>query len=71
MLENPCTRDCERRSGTCHSECIDYIIWRAFKDVERDERNKDKQTQYDINGTYHFAKKQKRRRPYADNRYGR
>ena len=25
--ENPCTRDCPKRSGRCHIDCPDYIKW--------------------------------------------
>ncbi len=29
---NPCKRDCPRRSPTCHSECKEYLEFRAELD---------------------------------------
>ena len=40
-------------------------------DEIREKRLRKSQTDHDIVSTYYFSKKQKRRRPYADNRYGR
>lgn len=39
----PCTRDCPKRSATCHSECIEYIEYAEAKEEERNERWKQKQ----------------------------
>lgn len=32
MKNNPC-KDCSRRQKGCHSNCNEYIIWRADKDL--------------------------------------
>ena len=71
MYENPCKPDCPDRSPTCHTECPKYAAYYILNDLLRDQRYKEKQTQADIWNTYQASKKKKRRRPYADNRYGR
>jgi hypothetical protein len=29
-MKNPCTKDCPRRSPTCHSSCPDYPKYKKF-----------------------------------------
>lgn len=29
-MENPCKRDCPRRSPTCHSSCPDYAKYKRY-----------------------------------------
>lgn len=29
-MENPCRKDCPRRSPTCHSDCPDYEKYRRY-----------------------------------------
>lgn len=72
MLEpnNPCKPDCPERSPTCHSECEKYIAYDILRDIYRNQIYRDKELKYDILMTSRHAKKQKRRRCYADNRHG-
>ena len=70
MLKAPC-KDCPERHYLCHSECEKYLEYKKQNDALREQRLKESQTNHDIYSTYQFTKKKKRRRPYADNRYGR
>lgn len=72
MLEpnNPCKPDCPERSPTCHSECERYIAYDILRDIYRDQVHREKERTYDLMQTSRHAKKQKRRRCYADNRHG-
>lgn len=70
MLENPCKPDCDRRSGTCHIDCAEYIAYDILNGILREQRLQEQQVKHDISETYHYTKKQKRRRPYADSRGG-
>ena len=70
MLNSPC-KDCPDRHYLCHSECEKYLEFKKQNDALREKRMKQNQLDYDCYGTYYCFKKQKRRRPYADNRYGR
>lgn len=45
-MKNPCTKDCPKRSPTCHSECEEYL---AFFE-ERQRINKE---MYRINAINH------------------
>lgn len=73
MLDNPnpCTPDCPDRTPTCHSDCEKYGLYRIINIINRDEKEKTNQLEHDLYCTSRHTKKQKRRRPYADNRYGR
>lgn len=31
MVKCPCTRNCEKRSATCHSECEEYLEYEKEK----------------------------------------
>lgn len=46
--DNPCVRECPRRSGKCHSSCPDYKTYRETIDHEnklrRDDQLKDEMT---------------------------
>ena len=55
----PCKPNCPNRSETCHSECIDYAIFSAVNEVEREQRNKEKE----VNGRvyeYHLNRLEKK-----------
>lgn len=34
----PCTRDCPRRSATCHATCADYLAYEKAKAAEYELR---------------------------------
>lgn len=72
MLEtnNPCKRDCPRRSPACHANCWDYFEYDLFNIINRELRQQEQQLETNIRETSRHMKKKKRRRPYADNRGG-
>ena len=70
MLENPCKRDCPKRSSTCHSDCEKYFIYDLLNESERNRRFQESQRKDDLFKSSRSYKKKKRRRPYADNRGG-
>lgn len=35
--ESPCTKDCPRRSATCHSECQEYKDFERAQELFRNE----------------------------------
>ena len=37
--KNPCTGECPNRSATCHSECLDYVLYRSIMDRNVEARN--------------------------------
>ena len=48
MAKISCCYKCEKKKGGCKPTCPDYIIEKAFSEVEREERNKQKQLQYGL-----------------------
>lgn len=38
MVKNPCKRNCEKRSATCHAECEAYLAYAAEKVAEYEAR---------------------------------
>jgi hypothetical protein len=37
-MDNPCVRDCPRRSATCHSSCTEYEKFDQYNQMRREER---------------------------------
>ena len=57
----PCKPNCPKRSETCHGDCIEYAIFSAVNEVEREQRNKESEASSRV-CEYHldrFAKKLK------------
>lgn len=72
MLDNPnpCTPDCPDRTPTCHTDCEKYCLYSIFNIINRSLRENEQQLKNDWYCTSRHTKKQRKRRPYADNRYG-
>lgn len=54
MIKRPCPIECEKRTATCHSDCIDYIFFEAANELDREKRYKESQMmsgyiEYNIN----------------------
>ena len=61
MRKPPCKPNCPKRTATCHSTCIDYVIFDAVNEFEREQRNKENEVSGRVY-EYHrdrFAKKLK------------
>lgn len=67
MFNAPC-KDCPDRHELCHSDCDRYIAYQIVNGILREQKIKEKKLQDDIWATSRHSKKQKKRRPYADNR---
>lgn len=52
-----CCKDCRppRRKANCHSRCPDYILEKAFHDVEAEENRKQQNTADGLNDQKHSA----------------
>ena len=46
--KNPCSKDCHRRSATCHSECQQYKDFEKHQEQYRNEVFETKQMQQKI-----------------------
>lgn len=51
---NPCKRDCEGRSPTCHSTCITYLEWKKEWDIKR-IKERIKRNNESANNVYAYA----------------
>lgn len=45
MYKCPCTKDCEKRTITCHSHCPEYIGWKAKLEEENKKRYAEEELQ--------------------------
>ena len=45
ISDNPCKRDCPKRSPTCHGSCPDYADYKERLNKENAERQKIRDTQ--------------------------
>jgi hypothetical protein len=36
-MDNPCVRDCPKRSATCHSSCPEYAKFNQYNQMRREE----------------------------------
>ena len=41
LKDNPCTRDCPDRSGTCHGDCPKFAKYNAKNEARRAAKRKD------------------------------
>lgn len=41
-MEQPCKRDCPRRSADCRRDCPDWAAWEDFKKQEYARRNRER-----------------------------
>ena len=64
--DNPCKRDCAKRSPTCHAECKEYLEFHEERKKELTE--KDKQREFENNYREHV--KARSARLYKIRRYG-
>lgn len=39
MKQQPCRKDCPRRTSECHGSCADYTKWRAMRDEFNRQRH--------------------------------
>ena len=46
-MNNPCTKDCPRRSPTCHCECKEYQAFFEARQRELEERHRINSINYD------------------------
>lgn len=70
MLENPCKKDCPDRTGDCHAECPKWLAYEMLRNIQYEESWAKKQQRNDCYQCTYFYRDKKRRRPYADSRYG-
>lgn len=68
MSINPC-KGCEERHYLCHSTCEKYITWRKEYDELQAKIKAERDLYYSLwKASRHNPNKDRRRRPYADNR---
>jgi hypothetical protein len=46
-MKNPCSKDCPKRSPTCHCECPNYLAFFAERQRENQERQRLNAINYD------------------------
>lgn len=64
-MKNPCTKDCPKRSPTCHSECEEYLAFFEERQRINQERHKINSVNNDneiVNRAIKCALEAKRRR---------
>lgn len=69
-IPNPCHREdweCPERHEMCHSTCVRWIIYQAFKKAEK-KRWEDHIRQHDVADRYEFAKMRKLRKMRGNNK---
>ncbi len=68
MSINPC-KGCEDRHYLCHSTCEKYIAWKQEHDELKAKIKAEKNLNHSLwCSSRHSYTKDRRRRPYADNR---
>lgn len=48
VIENPCKRDCPRRSSTCHATCKDYKEYRQALDERNALIRQERDREFDV-----------------------